>query len=122
MEPISPPTDLLTLENLPSDIQKKMALNLPYETIISLCKTSNKLNKICKDVYFWKEYIKIQVPININIPLGANSNWYKQRIKEYPKVKEITDLIKDGKVDAEYIEEFNENWDIFERVENLRRT
>ena len=120
MEAITPPTDPLTLETLPSDIQKKMALNLPYETIISLCTISKRLNIIFSDVYFWRNYFRIQVPININIPLGVNSNWYKQRIREYPEIKKLTDLLEQGKVRAKYIQEFNENWDIFERVENLQ--
>ncbi len=68
MQPITPPTDLLTLESLPFDTQKKIALNLPYETISSLCTTSKKLKRICKDIYFWKDNFKVQVPVNINVP------------------------------------------------------
>ena len=121
MQPITPPTDLLTLESLPFDTQKKIALNLPYETISSLCTTSKKLKRICDDIYFWKDYFKVQVPVNINVPSGASISWYKDKIEQYPKVKVITDLLDERKATGKYIQEFNSSWDIFERVENLQK-
>ena len=95
MKSVSPPTDLLALENLPLDTQKKIALNLPYETIISFCKVSRKLSRICDDIYFWRNYLKVNIPERINIPPEANINWYKDKIKEYPDVKILTNLIKE---------------------------
>ena len=56
MEPVTPPTDLISLEKLPFDTRKKIALNLPYEALSSLCSTSKKLNGICSDTYFWRDY------------------------------------------------------------------
>jgi hypothetical protein len=119
MEAINFLRNLVTLENLPFDIQKKIALNLPYETISSLFTVSKKLNGISKDIYFWKDYLKIQVPVNINIPPGASIRWYKDKIEQYPKVKIITDLLDEGEVTGKYIEEFNSSWDVFERIQNL---
>jgi Leucine-rich repeat (LRR) protein len=121
MENITPPTDLLTLESLPFDAQKKVALNLPYETVISFCKVSKKLKRICDDIYFWKDYLRIQVPVNINVPSGASIGWYKDKIKQYPKVEVITDLLDQGKATGNYIQELNNNWNVFERVENLEK-
>ena len=40
MEEVGPPTDLLTLETLPFDLQKKLALGLPIETVIPFCNIS----------------------------------------------------------------------------------
>ena len=120
MEPINPPVDLLTLESLPFDTQKKVALNLPYGTVISLCMTSKKLNKVCKDIYFWKDYFRVQVPVNINVPSGAGISWYKDKIEQYLKFKKITDLLDEGKATRKYIQKFNINSNIFERIQNLR--
>jgi len=117
---LKPSVDLLTLESLPLDTQKKVALNLPYETVISFCKVSKKLKRICDDVYFWRDYLKTNIPVNINVPSGASIRWYKDKIEQYPKVKVITDLLDQGKATGEYIQEHNNNWDIFDRVENLQ--
>ena len=120
MKPVSPPIDLLTLETLPFDVWKKIVLNLPYETVISFCKVSRRLNKVCNDIYFWKDYFKIQVSVNINVPSGASIRWYRDKIEQYPKVKVITDLLDQGKATGKYIQEFRSNWDIFERTQNLQ--
>ena len=117
MEPVSPPTDSVKLENLPFDTQKKIALNLPYEVISSFCMVSKKLNRVCNDIYFWKDYLKTNIPEHVNIPPGADINWYKQRIREYSDVKKITDLIKNTRALVKYVGNFNNNWDIFEQIE-----
>ena len=117
MEQLSPPTDLYALG---SDNLKSAALKLSLKDIISLCKTSRKLSSICNDIYFWKTYLRVQIPININVPEGVDINWYKNKIEQYPKVKGITDLLDQNEASGEYIQEFNDNWDIFERVENLK--
>ena len=121
MEPVTPPIDLLTLESLPFDTQKKVALNLPYETVLTLCTTSKKLKRVCNDIYFWRDYFKVQVPININVPSGAGISWYKDKIEQYPKVKVITDLLDQDKTSGKYIQEFNNSWNMFDRVENLQK-
>ena len=90
---LKPSVDLLTLESLPLDTQKKIALNLPYETVISLCTTSKGLTRVCNDFYLWRDHLTTNIPEHINIPPGADINWYKQRIKEYPGVTKLVDLL-----------------------------
>lgn len=119
MEEVVPPTDLLTLENLPFDAQKQLALDLPYESVISLCTSSKKLGRICEDLYFWKNYLTLKVP-NVSIPEGADLRWYKNKSKEYFKAKNLVELIHGKKVEAIYIKPVNVEWNVFEIVENLR--
>lgn len=127
VEEILPSGNPLKIDNLPLDIKKKIALNLFLKDIISFFGTSKILMKISNDIYFWQEYFKIQVPVNINIPLGADVDWYKNKIKEYPIVKQLNDLIILKKATVIYIQSpkldmaGNEpNWDIFERIEKLK--
>jgi hypothetical protein len=121
MDALNREIDRVNLESVPLDTLKKIALNLPYETVISFCKVSKKLKRICDDIYFWRDYLKIQVPVNINVPSGASIRWYKDKIELYPKVKVITDLLDQRKATGKYIQEFNISWDIFERIENLQK-
>ena len=118
MEQVSPPTDLyaLGLDNL-----KSTALKLPFNDLISLCKTSKKFSNICSDIYFWKSYFVENVPEKVNIPGNADINWYKQKLKDYPAVKRVNELILLKKSSYRYIREENKNWDIFERIENLQK-
>ena len=57
LENITPPIDLYNLNKLPFDLQKKTALNLSLKEIGSLCKSSKGLNEICKNKYFWRDYM-----------------------------------------------------------------
>ena len=120
MEEISPPIDLLKLESLPFDLQRKLALELSPQTLFSFCKTSKKLKRVCEDLYFWRDYFKVQIPDKINILLDADINWYKDKIRNYSSVKKLAILIKSGGARAEYIQDFDNNWDIFEIIDNLR--
>ena len=70
MQPITPPTDLLTLESLPFDTQKKVALNLPYETISSLCTVSKKLKKSVMIFTFGKIILKSKSQLILMFPRG----------------------------------------------------
>lgn len=108
------------LESLPLDIHKKIALNLSYNNVKTFCIVSKKLSEISNDIYFWRDYFKVQVPEVVHIPLEDDVNWYRNKIKDYPAVKKLTDLIKKGKVKVEYIQDFNEKWDIFEIANNLQ--
>ena len=65
------------------------------------------------------EIIKVKIPEPINTPPDANTNWYRLRIKEYPTVKKLINLIREKRVKVECILEFNK-WDIFGIVENLK--
>lgn len=117
---VAPPTELSTLESLPLDTQKKIALDLPYETVISFCKVSRKLKRVCNDIYFWKDYLKIKIPVHVSIPETADIDWYKRRILEYPSVIKLVTLIENRNPKVKYIRPLDKNWDIFEMVENLQ--
>ncbi len=118
MEQVSPLTDLYTLglDNL-----KSTALKLPFNDLISLCKTSKKFSNICNDIYFWKSYFVENVHEKVNIPENADINWYKQKLKDYPAVKRVNEIMILKKSNYRYIQEEDENWDIFERIENLQK-
>lgn len=45
------------LNNLPADIQGVTALNLSYEDVLNLCKTSKRLANICNNPDFWRRKI-----------------------------------------------------------------
>jgi hypothetical protein len=119
MEPISSLENLITLELLPLDIQKKIVLSLTYDDLISFFKVSKKLNKIEKDIYFWMDYFKTNVPDQINVPSRVNINWYKNRLRAYPDVKKLINLIFEEKIETEYIQKFHKGWTILEIIENL---
>lgn len=124
-EDIKPPTDLYNLPFLHLDLQREIALGLPFNEVISLCASSKRLNKICNDIYFWRTYITRNIPEKIDIPPKADILWYQKRIKEYEKTKDyieliqIDDLINQNKIEVEYIKKFDNNWDIFERAKNI---
>jgi hypothetical protein len=117
MEEITPPIDLSKLESLPLDLRENAILELPLKDIAKLCRSSRKLNNICKDKYFWKKYMERNIPIKMNIPEDADINWYKLRIKEYPEVKKWNKLYEEGKINMTFYK-FNNDWDLFERIEN----
>lgn len=94
IEEITPSVDLLTPESLPLEVQERIALNLQPKTLISFCRTSKKLKRVCDDIHFLKEYFRIHIPIKIDIPEGATFKWYRKKIFEYPAVKKLTDIIE----------------------------
>jgi hypothetical protein len=59
-------TGLSKLELLPIDALKEIAVNLDYEEIFHLCRTSKKLKSLCGDPYFWKSKIRYDFG-NVNI-------------------------------------------------------
>ena len=63
---IFPPIDLTNIINQPYDTLKLTALKLSYEDIISLCKSSKKLARLCRDNEFWKNKILKDYP-NVNL-------------------------------------------------------
>lgn len=65
------------LSNLPIEILMNIALDLPLEDIQSLCATSPKLDRLCKNKIFWQTRLKEDFPIHAdNIPEGMDPYEY----------------------------------------------
>lgn len=88
------------MENLPTDILQKTALNLSPKDIISLCLTNKRFNeKICNSKNFWQNKILIDYPKQIYNPLlfqntpktlymllSMNSKVVQISSREFPKL------------------------------------
>jgi Leucine-rich repeat (LRR) protein len=109
------------MHQLPTDILRLIALNLSIRDILNLCQTNKQYQQyICNNKPFWAALLLRETKSKINIPPDANINWYKEKVKNWPSVKILVEKIKSNKVDIEYIKLFNDNWDHFEIVENLK--
>ena len=110
------------MQQLPADVLRITALNLPVKDILNLCQTNKQYQQyICNNKPFWEALLLKEVGnIRIIIPMNADINWYKEKLKIWPNVKILVEKIKADKVDADYIRPFNDNWDYFEIVVNLQ--
>jgi len=111
------------MQQLSGDILRITALNLPVRDILNLCQTNKQYQQyICNNKPFWEALLLREVGnIKVNIPLDANINWYKEKVKNWPSVKTLVEKIKANEMGrVEYIQPFNQNWDYFEIVENLK--
>src|SRR6516164_10543239 len=110
------------MQQLPADVLRITALNLPVKDILNLCQTNKQYQQyICNNKPFWEALLLKEVGnIRIIIPMNADINWYKEKLKIWPNVKILVEKIKADKVDADYIRPFNDNWDYFEIVHNLQ--
>lgn len=116
---VTPPVDLYNLNSLPLDLQKQTALKLPFTDIISLCKSSKGLNKLCNDLYFWKDYFNYNIKEKIDIPEDANVKWYQNKIKYYFEIKDLIDKIREEEFIVICKDRFNKNWNNFEMADNI---
>src|SRR6516165_11154845 len=78
----------LPIQKLPLDILRITALNLPVRDILNLCQTNKQYQQyICNNKPFWEALLLREVGnIKVNIPLDANINWYKEKVKNWPSV------------------------------------
>lgn len=54
-------TDILS--SLPSEILMKIALDLPIDSVASVCSTSSKLAKLCNNELFWRQRLAKDFPL-----------------------------------------------------------
>src|SRR6516225_4732071 len=119
---ISQSQSKFSLQKLPPDILRLIALNLDVRDILNLCQTNKQYQQyICNNKPFWKALLLRETKGNVNISPNADVNWYKEKIKNWPSVKVLVEKIEENKVEKiEYIQSFQENWDYFEIAENLQ--
>lgn len=119
------------MDHLPPDIVRKTALNLSVRDIFNLCQTNKRLQQIIwKNKSFWEALFLREVKESVDIPATADIKWFKEKIKIYPAVKKIADLIRKDKVRYEFIlprrdKKSNDGKDFnkmssFEIIENLK--
>lgn len=110
------------MEQLPSDILRLVALNLPLSDILELCKTSKRFQQhICNHKPFWEALFLREVDEKIEIPSNAPIDWYKEKLKYWPETKNLIKMIKEnrGIQRITYISHFNPKWNSFEILENI---
>lgn len=109
------------LSKLPPDVLRVTALNLPLRDILNLCETNKQYQQaICNSKSFWEALFIREVDEKISIPDNADIDWYRQKLKIWVSASEIIKLIKNKKIDDYYISPFDNNWNRFEIIENLR--
>src|SRR6516225_5192670 len=111
----------MEISNLPADIIRETALNLPLRDIFKFCQTNKKFNKaICQYKPFWHDLFLKTIDENIPIPNNASIRWYQDKLLKWPDVKTLATLIRQNEVHSvEYINDYNANWNSFELVDNI---
>src|SRR6516162_9827527 len=111
------------MQQLPGDVLRTTALNLSVKDIFNLCQVNKQYKQyICDYKPFWEALLLREVGnAKVNIPSDADISWYKNKVKNWPNVKVLVEKIKENNLQIEYIRPFNDNWDYFEIVENLRK-
>lgn len=108
------------MERLPIDTLRITALKLPLSDIFKFCQSNKRFQQyICNYKPFWEALFLREVNEKIETPPKASIDWYKEKIREWPSIKNLTRLIRENKTKEEYIRPFNEKWSSFEIVENL---
>lgn len=108
------------MEYLSNDVLRLIALNLSLKQIFASCQINKRFQTCINNLLFWKALFIREIKEPINIPLDANIKWYKEKIKTYSDVQKIADLIKEGKIWVNFIQLYNEKWNSFEIIENLK--
>lgn len=104
MEPISPPIDLYSL---PKELDEYTALNLSYDDILNLCKTSKRYLKICNNPKFWRAKLIKEFPEeNISKLTGPQYRAYYEHLLSEEYQNEAVDL-KFNMLSDPKVEEFN---------------
>lgn len=108
------------MNELPADIIRLIFLNLPSSKVLILSKANKRLERILDNLRFWITLFKREIRDKVNIPLNANIEWYREKLKIYPDVKILTELINMGQIKYKFKIYRLKCWDIFEMVENLK--
>lgn len=88
------------LNNLPKDVLVMMALDLDLAEVISLCRSSSKLNSsLCKNKNFWIRKLQYDFeisydPSNTMIPKDYY-NYIAHIVKKYPDIKNLWKEVKE---------------------------
>jgi Leucine-rich repeat (LRR) protein len=110
------------MDNIPADILRVIALNLPIRDILNLCQTNKRYQQhICNNKPFWEALLLRETKGNVNIPSNTDINWYREKLKIWPSVKVLVEKIKANNLSVDYIQSFNDNWDDFEIIYNLTK-
>lgn len=117
--------------NLPLDVLREIALNLPLLDIFKLCQTNKRFKLISNDKIFWEKLFLREIDEKIEIPENVTIEWYKEKIRYWPSVKYLASLIivelvgwhsrswMQRKIHPTFIQPLNGNWNSFEIIENL---
>lgn len=121
-----------SLSLLPLDIIKEIILYLPITLIFKFIQTNKKYYSILQDKLFWRRMVLKEITEKIEIPIDADIEWYKDKLRYWPSVKHLADLIRfeikrwdsvgwlQKRVCPGFIHEPDSNWTNFEILENLK--
>ena len=80
------------MEQLPTEINYLILLNLPYELIINLCLTNKQYNEICIDNYFWYSKYKSDFNkyLNETLIISNEIDWKQNYKNKYLQIDSYT--------------------------------
>ena len=91
-----------TLENLPKDLLRKIALDLNIHDVFNYCVTSKNFSKICNDRNFWisrlnTDFNIIYDPTTVDVPKQYYRNLmdnYTNMVKDYKNIFKLAQEVK----------------------------
>lgn len=105
---------------LPIDIWRFICSYLSIMEIFNLLRLNKYFYNILSKKLFWIMLFRERVQENINIPDDVDIKWLQEKLRYLNEVKKLVHLIIEDKVEYFFIKDFNENWNSFELVENLK--